>query len=262
MDLLRILFLVFFTLIAFRAKSYEVTIDFKEGMYWTILPIKMYRYVLDSSMAEDLKNATEVSEDDWESNVGQDLWEFVGDVGVRSGGMLVNNIRWSDNFGNETGYDPSTTLAITIRFNNGSIFTKTEVILNGNHNNLRNNIGGMLLNTVMHELGHTIGLDHTNQYAIMAPYSNDLRALQYDDIEGGKYVYKVNASRQSSGYSEYLSNKKRGGIDQIGACGSIDITSGGDESNVSFMSSLFLGLLATFGWLLFTASFSKRKLTT
>jgi hypothetical protein len=205
----------------------------------------MYRYVTNSSQISDLKNATENAVKDWEDSTGQNLWDFVGEVKVNSGGVLVNNIRWSDDFGNETGYDPSRTLAVAIRYNNGSIFTKTEIILNGNHSNLRNNVNGMLLNTVMHELGHTIGLDHTDQYAIMAAYANDLRELQYDDIEGGNYVYSQHIHRQRTGGIQMLNGG--GGDDsfsQIAACGSVavDSTRGGPGARGGFIVSLLIGV--------------------
>ena len=83
------------------------------------------------------------------------------------GGASGNSIRRSDNFGAETGYDPNSTLAITIRHTQGPYLGKTEIILNGSMQFLRVNTSNILYKTLVHEFVHVLGLDHSSEAAII-----------------------------------------------------------------------------------------------
>jgi len=244
---MRLLVLLIVTFLSIHASAYTFTSDITSGIFWSELPIKISRFVLNDSQKSELRELTDSAKSEWESEVGTPLWSFVGDVAVGTGGMPGNSIRWSDNFGQETGYDPSNTLAITVRYNDGTIFTKVEIILNGNHQDLRNNVGDMLRSTILHEMGHTFGLGHTSEFAIMAAYMNSLRSLQADDIDGGIAVVGEQKNRQSiTGYSS-LTGERNSSSDrsQVAACGTVDL-SGGGGGRGGFVISLFLGIVLAF----------------
>ena len=122
------------------AHAYQFTVDFNNGFYWASLPIGINKFVTDASDGPELAQQVGNSENAWEGSVGRELWSFNSGWIVTSA-FSGNYIRWSDNFGAETGYDPNQTLAITIRYTSGTHMTRTEIILNGNMPSLRNNEG-------------------------------------------------------------------------------------------------------------------------
>ncbi len=232
--------------LSFRADAYVFTDDFKAGHYWQSFPLGISRFVADNSEGTLLEEVTRSAEEQWESAIGKNIWDLTPVIVSMS--YSGNYIRWSNNFAADTGYDPTRTLAVTIRYASGTYLQKVVIILNGGMPQLRQDWAGLLHKTVLHEMGHVIGLDHSNETSIMAAYISSLSTLQQDDIAGGNAVINETLYRQSIGYvaPSTASNKESNGS-MLSSCGTIDTGSGPKGGGpAGFALSLGLGVSLTF----------------
>lgn len=225
------------------AWGYNLTQDFKNGFYWSSLPIGIS--VIDASPARKTKieNLTKKAIKEWESLSDRNLWDETNTT-------TSNIIRWSDNFAAETGMDAASVLAIAIRYTGGPYFAKTEIVINGNHILNQNDI--YLETTILHELGHTMGLDHSGDWdAIMAPTLKQTPEVEYDDVLGMREAYRQMLQRQTTGYVSPLSYQKEETSSQPLSCATVAVST---STPASGMISLGLGILIgfvrkAFGWL-------------
>lgn len=232
-------------LLSETAEAYTFTQDFTKGYYWQSFPIKLAKFATNPNDGTQLEDLTNEAISDWESATGKDIWE---ESEVQTSSSYSGNyIRWSEKFGEETGYDPTKTLAITIRYNKGTFFEQTVIILNGSLSYLKQNWGNSLKTTILHEIGHTIGLDHSKESAVMAASLTSVSSLQTDDIQGANAVLDESLKRQSTGFVSPFSTSVTEKNSLVPACGTIEEVSGGEGSGrggSNFIGSLLIGLLA------------------
>lgn len=224
-------------LITTPAWGYNLTTDFVNGFYWQRLPVSITVIESDPNLKSKLEFLSRTAVQDWESNTGLRLWDT-----TNSG--TVNVIRWSRNFAGETNMDPASVLAVAIRYTNGPYFAKTEIIINGNHSfNQQNNL---LLTTITHELGHTMGLDHSNDVqAIMAPsLQMNSSGVERDDVMGMQEAIRETIHRQETGFVSPLAYDTEETESSPLSCGTVAVST--TASPVSGLLSLGTGILIGF----------------
>ena len=226
------------------AWGYNLTQDFVNGFYWQSLPISITVVDDNASRKSLLNTLAQNAVSEWERKSHLSLWDITG-----SG--TNNIIRWSTNFAAETNMDPTSILAVAIRYTNGPYFARTEIVINGGHylNQDRTN----LQTTITHELGHTMGLDHSNDMmAVMAPTLQDpYMGLQDDDLSGISDAHAEMEQRQITKFVSPLAYSKEKASSQPLSCGTVGPATASTSAN-GFIS-LGLGILIGFvrkiiGW--------------
>jgi hypothetical protein len=217
--------------------GYRLTADFLDGFYWATLPIGITVVESDPVRKAMLEELSQAAISEWESKTNLSLWDY-------SGGGTKNIIRWSSNFAAETRMDARTVLAVAIRYTNGPYFARTEIVINGNHT--LNSNEDHLRTTITHELGHTMGLEHSEvSEAIMAPTLQPWYAgLHEDDIEGMQNAESITSKRQVERYVSPLAFNNQESTSKGIACGTVAPVSSGVSMND--LLSLAGGLLISF----------------
>lgn len=218
--------------------GYQLTQDFMNGFYWSSLPINITVVESDPTRKTLLEDLSKTAITEWEASSGLSLWDYTG-----SG--TKNIIRWSTNFANETRMDPETTLAVAIRYTKGPYFAKTEIVINGGH--WLNQSEANLRTTLTHELGHTMGLDHSDVgQAVMAPTLQMMyMGLHNDDIQGVQAAQAEMDYRQVTGYVSPLAYEAEETSQPL-SCGTVGPVTASSGFSVNGMLSLAGGLLISF----------------
>ena len=187
-----------------QAWAYQFTKDFSNGFYWANLPIDITVIDSDPVRKARIESIVNIAINEWESAVGQDIWQFYMSEGSTSSSGR-NVVRWSNNFQAETNMNSATTLAAAIRYTNGPYIARTEIVINGSHSVNQNDYN---LKTILtHEFGHTVGLDHSEDpAALMAPnIQYEYPGITSDDMNGMNAVLATTHKHQSTGYISPLS---------------------------------------------------------
>lgn len=224
-----------------QAKAYRLTEDFSNGFYWASLPVQFMVMDTDPTRLQLIKQLADEAVTEWEDALIDQLWNVSSQQGSPSSNR--NIIRWSTKFGAETGLSESSTLAVAIRYTSGPYVARAEIIINGNHP--INSFPTQLKTVLVHELGHTLGLDHSEVGdAVMAPSLQvNYQGLHWDDEQGMSVTVNETKRRQAIGYVSPLAAKSEETTGSALSCGTVDMSGGGGGSGGSPMLSLSLGLL-------------------
>ena len=227
-------------LFSLPAWGFNLTQDFKNGFYWASLPIKITVVDSDSSKKATLEALAKSAIGEWESRTGLNLWDFTQSS---SSAASSNIIRWSTNFAAETNMDPASVLAVAIRYTSGPYFARTEIVINGGH--YLNRDVDNLLTTITHEMGHTMGLDHSDvSAAVMAPtLQTQYYGLHSDDVKGMNSAESTMSNRQLTGYISPLAYSNDSSSSSGLGCGTVATT---EAMSFNSMISMGLGLLTGF----------------
>jgi hypothetical protein len=231
--------LILCLLISTPAWGYKFTTDFMNGFYWHSLPINISVSESDPTLKSKLEYLSRLAVQDWENSTGLNLWDT-------SSASTPNIIRWSTNFAAETNMDPASVLAVAVRYTDGPYFAKTEIIINGNH--IYNQQNNYLLTTITHELGHTMGLDHSDQPdAIMAPSLQlNSTGVRQDDIHGMDDANSQTIHRQETNYVSPLAYQKQEKESSPLSCGTVAVSTATGAESFSGLISLGAGILIGF----------------
>ena len=227
-----------------HAMAYRITEDFSKGFYWASLPISFIVMDSNQSRLDTINAMTQDAVQEWESYIFSDNINDLWNVNSQLGSPVSNRniIRWSTKFAAETGLNESTTLAVAIRYTGGPYVARAEIIINGNHP--INSFPEQLKTVLTHELGHTLGLDHSDVgAAVMAPTIQiPYYGLHSDDLSGMNYTVSETRRRQIIGYVSPLSKQTTSESSPL-SCGTVDLSGGGGSGPGNPMVSLGLGLL-------------------
>jgi hypothetical protein len=234
--------LLFF--LTMNLQAYQFTEDFNLGVYWSRLPITVVKVAANAAEGDQLDSVLLQAEQEWESVVGVEIWDNSQDhyIGSAPSG---NVIRWSDNFGADTGFSPDTTLAVTIRYRIGTFFDRFEIVLNGENESLRSNSGGILYQTMIHELGHVLGIGHAERApAVMEASLQGYNSLQEDDQDAISAIYDETIFRQDTGFVSALAQEQSDSTNAL-SCATISLSQGPPGGPKSGPLTLFAGILMT-----------------
>ena len=219
------------------AHAYQFTRDFQNGFYWKDLPLNISVIEKENPERKDLLDQLTLSAvQDWESATGLSIWNIVGE------GKTSNIIRWSNEFSKETRMDDTTVLAVAVRYTEGPYFARAEIIINGNHP--LNSIVSYLYTTIKHELGHTMGLDHSDvKSSIMWPELQEYGVgVGEDDVKGMIAAYDTMTERQLTRYVSPLAYEQKSESQGL-SCATVTTTPMVAGQGIF---SLLLGILISF----------------
>lgn len=236
--------------------AYQFTEDLLRGSFWRTFPIPLKLQIASNDSRFSITEQALVDAiEEWQKHSQIKLWDYQeGGTSARAN----NVVRWSNNFQKETGYSATSTMAITVRYSSPPLLQRTEIIINGQYFGLANIED--LRKILIHELGHTIGLDHSQEYgslmySTLALGGSGPSYLSSDDIEGLNQVIAYHAQKQSEPIQlEQRSQGSSNPLDSIAGCGQNNqhqlSFSAAENKDVkkqfySWIFSLFLGGIIT-----------------
>lgn len=251
----RFVFLLFIFYSA-DGSAFSLTNDFQDGFYWKEFPINLS--VVDDPSYDyqkiaDLEWALAQAIEQWsEKTYGIEFWRL--DVPIDVSEQTKNFVKWDRNFEANSGLIGSQYLAVTIRRALIPFIARVEILMNPHYIDLDRD---EIVKILVHELGHTIGLDHSvDANSIMSasirlgPYSN--QSITVDDVAGLNYIYTEMGSRQAGSsndpaYLELQSSRDQNSSKEfVPSCGTIKDINGGGGGSGPFLPSFLFGLVFVF----------------
>lgn len=216
--------LFLFFLFSSFSLSYQFTVDFQNGAFWSKFPIDLYISEKDEDRASLLFRHLTDAANDWENSLGRNIWN------VKYGNEShQNQVKYSFNFQADVGKDPYGTLAVAYRVKKGAEFQRTGIVVNGEIPDLLYD-ESLLRQTLLHELGHTIGLGHSDRPAIMGAVLGSVDYISSDDSLGLREAHDLHIHRQENGSTYTGETKSEDEVLQGMGCGSISIDGGNPGS--------------------------------
>ena len=243
--------------LAISSSAYGYTLNkvAETGARWKSFPINIRLNPRNSGLPDaEVQRVITKAMGSWNTGVSKDVLAVSSmDYSVNaSEGMNmdgINSITFSSNFREDSnGFDPDVTVAIGGQYGDGNEMVDAFIIFNAESvawstdkiNNSGKGLYGDDLETIaLHELGHVIGLGHSNvNYAVMsaARTARTARDLDQDDIDGAKYL-----SNSANGYAKGSGNGYSSDASGSAGCGSIiDNNSGNSGNNIGGMAAMML----------------------
>jgi hypothetical protein len=240
------------SLLTFNINAYRLNSVAEAGARWINLPIQMEINTRNNNglSSSEIISTMEDAMDKWNTGTNKEIFELTGTNAMSSSQAMAldgtSQIVFSDNFMADTGFDPHTVVAIGGQYGNGTEMRDAFVVFNDE--NVTWTLSGAspaatgysdhLLSIAVHELGHTIGLGHS-QYSDAVMYGSRTALikdnLSQDDIDGALYL--TSSSLAGSGSS---STRSSGG----GGCGSISNVNSTGSGNTNLAILMLMPLLA------------------
>lgn len=228
--------------------AYQFTDDLLKGSFWRTFPLPLKIQMSSSdSRYEVTENALIEAIEEWQRHSSIQLWDYQDSSSIS---RVSNVIRWSNDFQKETGYSVNSTMAVTIRYSTPPLLQRTEIIINGQYPGLADldNLRKILI----HELGHTIGLDHSDYYGSMMYSTLSLNEsgpndLSHDDIDGLHNVVSYHTQKQSEPIQlEQRQSGSKNALDGFSSCGqnNQDVLSFSAAENTHHMNTFLVWLFS------------------
>ena len=256
----RIMTLTLTLIFSVNAHAYTLNKVAQAGARWKNFPIDMKLNPENSGLSSsEVLRVISSAMNKWNDGTGTDVYDTYIDSSVSpSEGMDADGISavtFSKSFRNDSnGFDPDVTVAVGGQYGDGSEMSDGFVIFNAeavawDTDEERSTTGGNLyrddLQTIAtHELGHVLGLGHSDDNASVMSATRTAkikRDLASDDISGGKYLASASGPSGSG-----LDGSSYSGGSSAAGCGSVGNvnTTGGNMGGMAMMILLpMMGLL-------------------
>ena len=213
----------------------------ESGARWQDLPVQMTLNPANSGLSEaETQRAIGQAMNTWNSKTNIEMLTIsaIDRSLASSDGMdpdAINAIVFSRDFMNDTGFDVNTTVAVGGQYGNGQAMSSAFIIFNAQKVGWGTDSASCKagygycddLGTIsLHELGHVLGLGHSEIAAAAMSATRDYkikRELHQDDIDGALFLAQYSVSGGSASYSE---DQTSGGSGGSGGCGTISTGTG------------------------------------